>query len=213
MEINDIYSFKGGKEFLEKNHMGELEDVINAIKSLDINKILTKKSKEKNKPSIIFSPIDMNKELSNFLHDRGWTESNVNSKKGLKEPKLYLNTREFRAMDGLKNKVGLEVQFGKYAFMGYDIFSKMPIFKNKGLIDCGIEVVLSNSMIPHMSTGVSSFNQIIMDIKARGESDLDIPVLIIGFECSSDGWKLVEKIRSNGIIKETGLQGTIPGPK
>ena len=84
-------------------------------------------------------------------------------------------------IDFYKDRIGIEIQFGKYAFMGYDIFSKMPIFYNKGLIKCGIELVLSNTMLKDMSTGVSSFNQIVMDIKARGESDLDIPVLILGF--------------------------------
>jgi hypothetical protein len=47
----------------------------------------------------------------------------------------------FRAMDGVKDGVGLEIQSGKYAFMGYDILSKMPIFAARGTIDCGIEVV------------------------------------------------------------------------
>jgi hypothetical protein len=48
------------------------------------------------------------------------------------EPRVPLTTRVaetgsehkgFRAMDGVKNGVGLEIQFGKYAFMGYDILS------------------------------------------------------------------------------------------
>ena len=81
----------------------------------------------------------------------------------------------FREMDGIKNKVGLEIQFGKYAFMAYDIFSKMPIFHKRGLIDCGIELVLSHNMIKDFSTGVGSFNQIVvLDMKERGVADLDI---------------------------------------
>ena len=101
--------------------------------------------------------------------------------------------------------------------MAYDIFSKMPIFKNRELIDCGIELVLSHVMIKHMSTGVSSFRQIKIDIEARGEADLDIPTLILGFECSPEDWDLVEKIRKNfksgGKINQTNLKGNKPGPK
>jgi hypothetical protein len=94
-------------------------------------------------------------------------------------------------MDGLKNRVGLEIQFGKYAFMGYDIFSKMPIFAKNNLIDCGIEVVAMPSLLKYMSTGVSSFNQIVMDMEARGVADIDIPTLIVGVDCTDEEWAIV----------------------
>ena len=67
-------------------------------------------------------------------------------------------------MDGIKNKVGLEIQFGKYAFMGYDIFSKMIIFKNLKYIECGVEIVPSSELVKQMSTGVSSFEQLLVDV-------------------------------------------------
>ena len=101
--------------------------------------------------------------------------------------------------------------------MAYDIFSKMPIFKKKGLIDCGIELVLSHSMIKHFSTGVSSFRQIVYDMKERGVSNLDIPTLVIGVECNNSDWTIVEKLRSefltNKNIKRVNLKGNRPGPK
>ena len=124
---------------------------------------------------------------------------------------------EFREMDGIKNRVGLEVQFGKYAFMGYDIFSKMPIFAKRGLIDCGIELVVMPSIIKNMSTGVSSFAQIVMDMKARGVADIDIPTLVLGFECTPSEWVEVERIRKlHKDGKEIALRqmkGNRPGPK
>ena len=213
MIIKDIYSFKSGLEYLEENHKDELKDIYDAVESMNIHNILKKFSKESNKPSLIFSPIEMNMELGNFLFRKGWLNEKKQNKKGYEEPKIYLGDREFRAMDGIKNKVGLEIQFGKYAFMAYDIFGKMPIFHKKGLIECGIELVLTNKMLKDMSTGVSSFNQIVMDIKARGESDIDIPVAILGFECTEDDWYLVNQIREKGICEGTELKGNIPGPK
>ena len=72
-------------------------------------------------------------------------------------------------------------------------------------------------MIKHMSTGVSSFRQIKLDIEARGEADLDIPTLILGFECSDEDWKTVQNIRKNFSISGKGkfvnLKGNKPGPK
>jgi len=208
MIIKDIYSHKGGLEYIRKNNPKELDDVYKAVESINIYKALSKKSHEKTKSSLLFSPIDMNNQLKKKLSKKKWISMSV----GFKEHK-----NAFREIDGLKNRLGLEIQFGKYAFMAYDIFSKMPIFKNRNLIDCGIELVLSHSMIKHMSTGVSSFRQIKLDIEARGIADLDIPTLILGFECSSKDWDLVSKIRSNfksgAKIIRTNLKGNKPGPK
>ena len=164
----------------------------------------------------------MNEQIKKFLSRRGWTKENKKSKKGFIEPRLYWHNdkfvekksvkektgNEYREMDGIKNKVGIEIQFGKYAFMGYDIFSKMPIFSNAGLIDSGIELVVMPSMIKNMSTGVSSFNQIKQDMVARGEADIDLPTLILGLECSENEWVEVDRIKTNfsnavnSLIKE-----------
>jgi len=44
-------------------------------------------------------------------------------------------------MDFVKNKVGVEVQFGKYAFMVYNVCAKMTISHNHDVIDVGVEIV------------------------------------------------------------------------
>lgn len=239
MLIGEYYSHKNGKAFIESNHKNELDEIEAAIAQVNAANVLTKKSEEKTKPSLLFSPTAMNHQIKNFLCPMGWTTLHAEGKKGFKEPKLYWNeskgdfenelgikssgSREFREMDGLKNKVGLEIQFGKYAFMGYDIFSKMPIFAKRGLIVCGIEVVVMHSLIPHMSTGVSSFSQITMDMKARGVADLDIPTLVIGIECSKSEWDNVQakreryKLDPQALVNSgevsAGMKGSKPGPK
>ena len=83
-------------------------------------------------------------------------------------------------MDFVKSKLGVEVQFGKYAFMVYNVCAKMTIFRNLGIIDAGIEIVLMKSLADEMSTGVSYFEQFTWDLEQRGVSDIDIPVLILG---------------------------------
>ncbi len=83
-------------------------------------------------------------------------------------------------MDFVKNRVGVEVQFGKYAFMAYNVCAKMTIFHKKGVIDVGIEVVPIKSFADEMSTGVSFFEQIVWDLEQRGEANIDIPVLVLG---------------------------------
>ena len=85
-------------------------------------------------------------------------------------------------MDFVKNLLGLEVQFGKYAFMVYNVCAKMTIFHKLGYIECGVEIVPVKSFADEMSSGVSYFEQFVWDLEKRGESDIDIPVLIYGID-------------------------------
>ncbi len=80
----------------------------------------------------------------------------------------------------MKNKVGVEIQFGKYAFMAYNVCAKMTIFRNLGYIEGGIEVVPLKQFADEMSTGVSYFEQIVWDLETRGVANIDIPVLVLG---------------------------------
>ncbi|MEK9158510.1 MAG: BglII/BstYI family type II restriction endonuclease [Patescibacteria group bacterium] len=224
MKIINTYSFKDGERFIKTKHPKELRDVQEAIKTLDATLCLTKESKEKTKRGqILFSPVDMNNYLKLVCHQKGWTtKAGEGKKRKFVEPRHAFGKGRFREMDGIKNKVGLEIQFGKYAFMGYDIFSKMIIFKNLGYIECGIEIVPSNELVKFMSTGVSSFEQLLVDFEHRGESDIDIPVFVI-----SIGFTDEEKTKSQILrelfhtnkkealqkIKLRKYKGAAPGPK
>jgi hypothetical protein len=85
-------------------------------------------------------------------------------------------------MDFLKEKFGVEVQFGKYAFMVYNVCAKMTIFNKLNFINAGIEIVPIKQFADEMSTGVSYFEQFIWDLEHRGVADIDIPVLIFGID-------------------------------
>lgn len=230
MKVGGKYSHCDGEAFISANHGAELIEIYNAISSINAVDMLCKISHETSKPPLIFSPEAINRHLKLGLSQSGWTTPCTTGKKGFTEPRLYWNgasmdfhnaigeksgNNEFREMDGIKNKVGLEIQFGKYAFMGYDIFSKMPIFSKRGLIDCGIEVVAMPSLIPNMSTGVSSFSQIEMDLRARGVADIDIPVLIIGIECTEVELQQVATKRARFLTSRDTMiaNGEVQGPR
>jgi len=172
MRIVKTYSWNNGLELMKKNHPKELKEIINAIRSVDSRKVKVKQSKEKTKKfKMLFSPIQLNKAiLDGYLYKRGWTK-----------PKVILNDRGgFIEGDGVKNGVGLEVQFGKYAFMGWDIFGKMVIFAKTGNYKIAVEVVPVREFTKDMSTGVSYFEQIESILERRGVSNLDIPVAVLG---------------------------------
>ena len=224
MKVINTYSFRGGEKFLKTKHPKELREVLEAIEGLDATLCLTKESKEKTKKGqILFSPVDMNNYLKLGFHQKGWTEkAKDGNKKKFSEPRHAFGKGRFREMDGIKNRVGLEIQFGKYAFMGYDIFSKMIIFKNLKYIECGIEIVPSSELVKQMSTGVSSFEQLLVDFENRGESNIDIPVFVISIGLTDEEKKKCQTLRelfktnkkeALAKIKLRKYRGSKPGPK
>ncbi len=222
MRVVNTYSFKNGEDYIKKNHPGELREVLASIRNLDATLCLTKVSAEKTMPGyLLFSPVDLNKNIKLDLHAKGWTDT-AGGKKGFAELRHSFGKNRFREMDGVKKKVGLEIQFGKYAFMGYDIFSKMVIFNKLGYINCGIEIVPCNDLVQEMSTGVSSFDQLMVDFQYRGESNIDIPVYVLGIgltkeeEMASKEKRQLFKVNKKLAEASLGIRkyhGSPPGPK
>lgn len=188
MRIAALYSFNKGKEVVEQKYPKLLEEVRQVINSIDASIHKTKQSKEKTMmDTMLFSPTQLNKSFKKEFGERGWvakrekcdypTEHYVEDYTPAK-----LNRGSFREMDFIKDKLGVEVQFGKYSFMVYNVAAKMTIFKNLGHIDTGIEIVPVKKFSQEMSSGVSYFEQFVWDLSRRGISNIDIPVLIIGID-------------------------------
>lgn len=136
---------------------------------------------------ILYSPRALNKAFDDFLVPKGW----VKHREKCDYPKQYyssdyepstLRRGAFREMDFVKNRLGVEVQFGKYAFMVYNVCAKMTIFHNLGIIDEGVEIVPVKAFADQMSTGVSYFEQFVWDLEHRGVANIDIPVMILGID-------------------------------
>jgi hypothetical protein len=136
---------------------------------------------------ILYNPKSLNKAFKEEFAKYGWTNQRVKCEYS---EKYYTNTYEpkkqtrgaFRDMDFIKDSLGIEVQFGKYAFMVYNVCAKMTIFNKLGFIKAGIEIVPIKQLDSEMSTGVSYFEQFIWDLEQRGIADIDIPVLILGID-------------------------------
>ena len=225
MQVARIYSAKGGKEFLEELDPSELLETYAAIHNVNATTCLRKVSREKTMMGkLLYSPVALNLAIKGNLHSQGWAVLNPKARRrSHREPRITYEGGRFREMDGNKNLVGLEVQFGKYAFMGYDIFSKMIIFKNAGMIECGIEIVAMSNVVAQMSTGVSEFEQILIDFHHRGEADIDVPVLVLGIDLTDEetvqaGEKVARFLKDPQAMFATGevdppRSGALPGPK
>src|SRR5262245_7894369 len=122
MRVAGVYSFNGGVEAVSRHYPDLLTEVNEAIKVVDASKHKTKKSTEKTMPGqMLFSPRSLNKAFKQAFFNRGWLAVRV--------PCTYPTTHylegyevrsknrgAFREMDFVKGKLGVEVQFGKYAF-------------------------------------------------------------------------------------------------
>ena len=203
MEIIAQYSFNDGEEVLQAQHKQELEEVKEVISSVVGSRLKTKISKEKTMPGkALYSPRALNKEFRSLFEERSWrtgTAARINVMTFV--PEIGQEHKGFREMDAIKNNVGVEVQFGKYAFMVYNVAAKMTIFANQGLIDSGIEIVPMLGLASEMSTGVSYFEQIKTDLEIRGVSNIDIPVLILGIDVTRRSFLLSEWIRKKTDTK------------
>lgn len=187
MIIAGIYSFKDGQAIIESKHANELDEVRQIIAAVDSTQYKTKVSHEKTKAGQrLYSPSALNQAFKHEFESRGWgrykvpcTYSNKYYVGGF-TPSRPLSRLPSREMDFVKRRLGVEVQFGKYAFMAYNVCAKMTIFNKLGVIDAGIEIVPVKDFAQEMSTGVSYFEQFVWDLENRGVADIDIPVLVIG---------------------------------
>lgn len=186
MKIIAEYSHNQGKEFIKQNHSAELEQVRKIISLVDARQCKTKESEEKTMPGkMLYSPIEFNKRFTELFTQKGWRKERIQLSIIIPETK---DTHSgFRELDMVKNNLGIELQFGKYAFMVYNVAAKMTIFAKQGIIDSGIEIVPMLSLAKEMSTGVSYFEQMKADLEHRGVSDIDVPALVIGIDCVREG--------------------------
>lgn len=186
MRVGGRYSFKGGEEEMARRYPGELAQILAVIEAVDANLHKTKTSLEKTMPGRqLFRPNALNLAFKRAFLEQEWRSHRVYCD----YPTAYYTPEyapkapvrgAFREIDFVKNRVGVEVQFGKYAFMVYNVCAKMTIFHNEGVIDVGVEIVPLKELAEEMSSGVSYFEQFVWDLEHRGVSDIDIPVLILG---------------------------------
>ena len=148
MKIIEKYSHLNGLEFLMVHKPQLWDEIQKVITSIDAEKCKTKVSKEKTmKGKLLYSPIDMNNEFKNKLSTLNWNESRVSywvtKNEKLIRKTLTMKPEEqkkeiegsgespifsYNQTDFVKDRVAIEVQFGKYSFVAYDLFVKHLAF-------------------------------------------------------------------------------------
>lgn len=202
MKIAEVYSHLNGLEFLLVHKPKLWDEVKRVVNKVNANACKTKVSKEKGMVGkLLFSPIAMNAEFKTLLRVRRWEESRV-SYWVTKSEKLIRKTltmsaaqqkKEIEAAgetpifsynqtDFVKARVAIEVQFGKYSFVAYDLFVKHLAFYVGDQIDVGIEILPMKSLQSQMSSGVPYFEGEFYNVIRQGRGVPAVPLVIVGIE-------------------------------
>lgn len=143
----------------------------------------------------------MNKAFKHQLEPKGWVESRV-SYWVTKDERLIRKTltmppeqqkREiegtgiapifsYNQTDFVKDRVAIEVQFGKYSFVAYDLFVKHLAFYVGDKIDVGVEILPMKSLQEQMSSGIAYYEGELYNVIRQGRGVPAVPLVILGIE-------------------------------
>lgn len=171
------YSHLGGLEILRLRYPKIEKEIDKVIIEVGTPK-KTKVSKEKTmKGKLLYSPAEMNSRFRDAFRKRGFEE--LRDQYDISIPG-YSHTVKgaFKQIDFVKDRVLVEVQFGKYAFMFYDM-AKFQYFFNENKADVGVEIVPCQPLKKQMSTGVSYGEQLIYDIERLERHFPSVPIKVI----------------------------------
>lgn len=78
----------------------------------------------------------------------------------------------------MKNRVAVEVQFGKYPFVAFDLFVKHLAFYVGDVIDVGVEILPMKTLQREMSSGVSYYEGELYNLIREGRGVPAVPVVL-----------------------------------
>ena len=90
--------------------------------------------------------------------------------------------RSYNQTDFVKDRVAIEVQFGKYAFVAHDLFVKHLSFYVADIIDVGIEILPMKSLESQMSSGVPYYERDLLNVIWQGRGVPAVPLVLMGIE-------------------------------
>lgn len=201
MRLVEVYSHLNGKEHILVHKKRLWKEIEAVIESIDAEACRTKQSKEKRKAAhgLLYSPIELNRLFRDELHGLGWEEDRVsywvtsnaelvvktmNMTAFQQKEELLANGIEpifsYNQTDFVKNRVHIEVQFGKYSFVAYDLFVKHVAFFVGRKIDVGIEILPMKELQERMSSGVAYYEGELYNLLRGGRSNPAVPLVMIG---------------------------------
>ncbi|MGB3840399.1 MAG: BglII/BstYI family type II restriction endonuclease [Rhodanobacter sp.] len=208
MKIAHIYSHLNGLEFLKVHKPGLWTEIEQVILGIDAEACRTKATKEKRKKTktadgLLYSPKAFNEAFKTALSAIAipWKEDRysyfVTADAQLIRQTLSLSRSEqkdaieaagqvaistYNQTDFVKDRVAVEVQFGKYSFVAYDLFVKHMAFYVGDKIDVGIEILPMKSLQDIMSSGIAYYEGELSNLVRQGRGSPAVPLVLVGLE-------------------------------
>ncbi len=200
MRIGARYSHLNGEEYLLVHRKRLWEEVREVIEAVDASACRTKVSQERTmRGKTLYSPRDLNQAFKVGLQERGWSERRsafwvtadeklLRGVYGLPEDEQKRAIEDagheaimsYNQTDFVKDRVAVEVQFGKYAFVAHDLFVKHLSFYVSDIIDTGIEILPMKELEREMSSGVPYYERDLLNVLRQGRGVPAVPLVLIG---------------------------------
>lgn len=202
MRIANEYNHLNAREFLIVNRATQYGEIIDSITAIDANQYLKLSCDVSKLGKVFYSQTDINRAIKDSLYATAWRERRIEyyvtgdesttreiinvfdkeeQRRMLEERALaYYST--FNQVDFQKDRVAVEIQFGKYFSVAYDLHVKHTFFYSRNDIDVGIEVIPTKAMEEHMDTGVPWFENEVTNVIREGRTNPPVPILILGIE-------------------------------
>lgn len=176
MRVVYEYSHLGGGEILQVRHPEINAAIYEVIAEVKAER--TKESEERNKKGkMLYAPKPMNAQFRTAFRGRGFREMRDAYTITIPDSEVEI-PGAYKQVDFVKDGVFVEVQFGKYAFMFYDM-AKFQYFYNESKAEVGVEIVAAHSLQQEMSSGVSYGEQLIYDIERLKRHFPAVPVKVM----------------------------------
>ena len=195
------YSHLNGLEFLIVHKPKLWQEILKVIEKVDSSTTLTKISSEKTKKGkLLYSPSALNSLFKDEFTKLNWQEmrthyyvnEDLQTTKNIvaiRDERLqrqnienagFTAYRTYNQVDFVKERVAVEVQFGKYFAVQYDLHVKHTFFYERGDIDVGVEIIPMHDLMKEMSSGVAWYENELTNIVREGRSNPSVPIILIG---------------------------------
>jgi Restriction endonuclease BglII len=179
LRIAEYYSHQNGLEHILVHKSSLWDEIRYVIASVDAESYrLRDAQKQQIYGKSFYDPADFNTALNTAFASMGWIGS----------PKQALDTADQQVIhsskdfptDFVKDRIAIEVQFGKYAFVAYDLFVKHMAFYVGDIIDVGIEILPMKELQAQMSSGPSYYEGELYNLIRQGRGIPAVPLVLVG---------------------------------
>lgn len=202
MKIANMYNHLNGYEYMLVHRQNLWNELLSAIQSIDANEYVKLSKDKTRRGNTVYDQKQINKRISELLFPLGWKSvrtpyyvtgdidtareiAEIREKEAQKkriEEKGFEAYGTYNQVDFAKDRVAVEVQFGKYFSVAYDLHVKHTFFYLRSDIDVGIEIIPTRAMCLKMDTGVAWFENEAANVIREGRSNPTVPIIMIGIE-------------------------------